>query len=408
MHRPSIVPLTSLLLAAVVAVFLVAPASAQDAPTCLSRQLKLAAKVCKSFAKCHAGVFKAGSGDPTACIDAAEARLTDKLAAVEAKGGCTVEDAATGTAGELLDEAAGETASALTPAGGKCASTKMGAFGKRCAAELKCNAASAASETAVDPECVQKAAGKFEGTFTKADGSGACTITGDSAAIAVLAQEAVSETVAYLSGLTTSTLPSTTTLPTTTTTGLPPTTTTSTLPPPECAVASDCPGIDTECRVRACMSGMCGFYDMPTGTVLATQTSGDCVQRECNGAGTVVSVANDADTPDDGNSCTTDTCVAGTPTYENLPIRTSCGGDWTCDGEGNCAPCTDPSLDCTDPLAPCYRWFCSFSCQVEPDPTQAGQFSHDFVEGDCLAYFCGPDGNPVEGPDPTDGESCAP
>src|SRR5689334_9698019 len=43
-----------------------------------------------------------------------------------------------------------------------------------------------------------------------------------------------------------------------------------------CTVASDCPGADTECRVRTCIDRRCGVSMVPSGTVTPTQVAGDC------------------------------------------------------------------------------------------------------------------------------------
>lgn len=80
-----------------------------------------------------------------------------------------------------------------------------------------------------------------------------------------------------------------------------------------CNEPSDCPGEDTECRLRSCNNGRCGFAPTPEGFAATQQSVGDCQLLVCDGNGLTKSRAEDQDLPVDGDACTRDVCTAGTP-----------------------------------------------------------------------------------------------
>jgi hypothetical protein len=106
----------------------------------------------------------------------------------------------------------------------------------------------------------------------------------------------------------------------------------------ECVVPTTCPGMDTECRARACTSNRCGFRDTTVGTVTTAQTPGDCRRNECDGMGVARPVAFAADLPDDGLQCTVDTCAGATPTFTPQMSGFTCSqsGGIACDGAEQC------------------------------------------------------------------------
>jgi hypothetical protein len=106
----------------------------------------------------------------------------------------------------------------------------------------------------------------------------------------------------------------------------------------ECNDALDCPGSDTECQTRTCSSGTCGFSFTASGTPLASQTPGDCVEEQCDGAGGVVDAPLAGDLPVDGNECTEDLCTAGVPSNPGVASGTACtqNGGVACNGLGDC------------------------------------------------------------------------
>jgi hypothetical protein len=109
----------------------------------------------------------------------------------------------------------------------------------------------------------------------------------------------------------------------------------------QCLTASQCPGTDTDCQQRICSMETCGFVNAPMGTPLSMQTPGDCQQAVCDGMGGTTSVADNSDVPaDDGNQCTQETCVSGTPAHPFQPMGFPCSqnGGNHCDGMGSCVP----------------------------------------------------------------------
>jgi Stigma-specific protein, Stig1. len=108
-------------------------------------------------------------------------------------------------------------------------------------------------------------------------------------------------------------------------------------PPPQCAVPFDCPGVDTECKTRTCVAGVCGFSFTPSGTAVAAQIAGDCKKNVCDGAGNIAPVPDDSDLPDDFNECTLNVCAGGVPSNPLAPAGTDCTGG-VCDGNGVCGP----------------------------------------------------------------------
>ena len=116
-----------------------------------------------------------------------------------------------------------------------------------------------------------------------------------------------------------------------------------------CNVASQCPGADAECQVRACTAGACGFSFTASGVAVAAQTSGDCRQSQCNGAGAIVTVALDTDVPVDSNQCTDDVCAGGVPINPVLSFGQPCNQNsgTVCDGSGSCV--LPPQVASTSP-----------------------------------------------------------
>lgn len=138
-----------------------------------------------------------------------------------------------------------------------------------------------------------------------------------------------------------------------------------------CLIPADCPGEDTECRVRTCTDGQCGFGNTEAGTPTASQTPGDCKQIQCDGNGGTTEVDDDTDVPaDDGNQCTQNVCSGGVA-YPPQPLGTECTQSLgaLCDGKGMCikqafnaTPCTLDieclSFMCVD------GYCCNSTCQL--------------------------------------------
>ena len=85
-----------------------------------------------------------------------------------------------------------------------------------------------------------------------------------------------------------------------------------------CTIASDCSGQDTECRLRACQDGVCFLVDLPEGTACATTS----VTGACNGEGACLPVAQctiATDCPGQDTQCQIRACAAGTCLMVPLP-----------------------------------------------------------------------------------------
>ncbi|MFO0619259.1 MAG: hypothetical protein U0414_42115 [Polyangiaceae bacterium] len=115
----------------------------------------------------------------------------------------------------------------------------------------------------------------------------------------------------------------------------------------ECLSASDCTALpaDNECRARACNAGKCELTFTDQGTAVAAQTAADCKKRVCDGAGAIIAQAEPGDLPDDGNDCTTDTCLGMTPQFTPKTSGATCMAG-TCNSVGQCIGCTLPT-DCS-------------------------------------------------------------
>jgi cysteine-rich repeat protein len=108
-----------------------------------------------------------------------------------------------------------------------------------------------------------------------------------------------------------------------------------------CTLDVDCPLPANECTGRICLStGFCGVTNDPAGTLLSSQTVGDCRQRVCDGAGGITTSADDNDVGPDGVDCVGQQCLNGNQIPFNLPPGTLCAesGGTVCNGMGQCIP----------------------------------------------------------------------
>jgi hypothetical protein len=112
------------------------------------------------------------------------------------------------------------------------------------------------------------------------------------------------------------------------------------------ACGAACPGVDSECRRRTCIGGVCGSANTASGVALAAQTARDCRRAACDGAGGVAQLPDDGDLPVDGNACTLDVCASGVASNPPTPVGRGCGaGAMLCNGAGACVDCVSGS-DC--------------------------------------------------------------
>lgn len=174
-----------------------------------------------------------------------------------------------------------------------------------------------------------------------------------------------------------------------------------------------CPAPADACHLQgACNpgTGLCSTPPAAAGTPVGTQTAGDCQKLQCDGAGHVVSAADNTDVPNDNNACTSDSCSNGSPVFSAAPINTPCaqGGGSFCDGAGACVAC-NAAAQCPGSDDECKVRTCSaHACGVAFAP--AGQPLSSQTAGDCHQVQCDGAGNsaPVidNGDVPVDGNAC--
>jgi hypothetical protein len=95
----------------------------------------------------------------------------------------------------------------------------------------------------------------------------------------------------------------------------------------ECNALTDCPGDETACHTRTCVSHVCGISNTPDHTLVGAQPTGNCQRSVCLG-GNIGSEDDPADIPVDGNLCTDDVC-SGSPSAPSNPTKadgTVCAG----------------------------------------------------------------------------------
>lgn len=149
--------------------------------------------------------------------------------------------------------------------------------------------------------------------------------------------------------------------------------------------------------------GVCkhGVFSGPTPGV--SQNIGDCHEQRCV-EGVDTDVVDDFDVPDDGNDCTVDTCVSGTPLTEPAAAGTLCNGDYVCDSDGVCVECLSVA-DCPDDddSSPCYVPACEDGqCTQDYAPAGTPLPAESQSEGDCAFYVCDDFGSSTAQPDPDD------
>lgn len=182
-----------------------------------------------------------------------------------------------------------------------------------------------------------------------------------------------------------------------------------------CSVPTDCAGTDTFCRQRTCVANACGFTFTSAGTALpaGSQTAGDCQRLQCDGNGNITSVHDNADAPpDDGNTCTGDTCVSGAPQHPPLALDTTCaeGMGIVCDGEGSCVACNSGG-QCANQGTVCQVATCiANACGLANTADGVAAPLSTQTEGDCRFVECdglGGTESVIDNADlPVDGNPC--
>ncbi len=112
----------------------------------------------------------------------------------------------------------------------------------------------------------------------------------------------------------------------------------------ECVQASDCLGTSTaiaNCSTIICKAdNTCGVEFAPEGTLVIDSSTLDCIKSVCDGAGNVISVSDDDDTPVPTGDCYTTYCNESSPVSDPKAAGELCSGG-VCDGTGLCIECLD-------------------------------------------------------------------
>jgi plastocyanin len=168
--------------------------------------------------------------------------------------------------------------------------------------------------------------------------------------------------------------------------------------------AVDCPAPMSECVLAICEAGMCAVDNVPADTPLQMQVPGDCATAVCDGTGTIGTLEDGNDIPDDNLDCTDDACNGLAPVHTFVQIGDPCddNGGSVCDGAGECVECNGPT-DCPPPDL-CDEHLCvPPSCldmlpngnetDVDcggPDCGPCADGDSCLVNGDCTNGFCTP------------------
>jgi hypothetical protein len=180
-------------------------------------------------------------------------------------------------------------------------------------------------------------------------------------------------------------------------------------PASECTRATECQTPAATCLQAACVDGRCGTSPLPAGTVVDGGATGDCQRRVCDGAGAVISAADDTDLPADGNACTRDLCADGAVSHPAEEPGLACAQDGgsRCDGAGGCVQClvaADCGADGECATHTCQGGACGVTLTPYGTPLAAQE------AGDCRRAVCdglgGTTTAPLDGDLPSDGNVC--
>ena len=78
------------------------------------------------------------------------------------------------------------------------------------------------------------------------------------------------------------------------------------------------------CSIPICLNNACTLAFLAYGTVIATQTPGDCHTNKCDGSGQIVSYVDDTDLPTATGQCVHAMCSNGVPMMPNIANGTPC------------------------------------------------------------------------------------
>jgi hypothetical protein len=170
-----------------------------------------------------------------------------------------------------------------------------------------------------------------------------------------------------------------------------------------CVTEANCAPPPNACQVAVCMNGSCGFANVANGTVLGTQTAGDCHKDVCMD-GSVVSIVDDNDVLVDNNPCTQDLCSGGLRSNPPVGSGVACsvGTGTVCNDVGQCVECLDASTCPGGPdSAPCHVRTCNAGVCGISEPPDGTAVSGE-PSGDCQRTVCNGMGGVKSIPDDTD------
>jgi hypothetical protein len=155
----------------------------------------------------------------------------------------------------------------------------------------------------------------------------------------------------------------------------------------------------TECRKNVCESGACTLATFPESAV-SMQTKGDCKTVVCTDQGDKASSTDASDVPDDGNPCTKDSCMGGSPSHQAVPNGTLCVSTILSCDSGAC-PCFGSI--CSADAGPCRYSLCKAGlCSYDPVPKGQVLAPAWQTPGNCQRLVCDGDGHVVPEPDDAD------
>ena len=114
-------------------------------------------------------------------------------------------------------------------------------------------------------------------------------------------------------------------------------------------ISGSCTPDTNDCTNDVCSGGACTHPNKSPGAICGSPTTGECDAADtCNGSGVCQpnNAMNGTACTEDGNVCTSDSCLAGLCTHPPQPLGTACGSQSntdcdnpnTCDGAGSCQP----------------------------------------------------------------------
>lgn len=177
----------------------------------------------------------------------------------------------------------------------------------------------------------------------------------------------------------------------------------------QCMNASNCPGMDDDCKTRTCVDQTCGWSFTQSGTLISMQTTGDCKRIVCDGNGGTIEETDDTDLPEDNDPCTQNVCMNGEPSYPLAAPDTPCGDGLVCNDSGGCVGCNVPEQcagkDDFCKTRTCINHECGYDFTPEGTDLPTGQ-----TDKDCKVQECDSQGNIVASVDladaPIDGNPC--